>query len=109
MSKVLAKVIKDAISSKKCKIGGNEVLHSVKSAKLIVCSNSLAEDTKKNIEETARSAGIPIYNLNDTSVQLGRLCNKPFRISAISIEDASNSDISMVLQEINKEERSSSS
>ncbi len=108
MSKVLAKVIKDAISSNKYKIGGKEVLHSVKNAKLIVCSNSLAEDTKTNIEKTARSAGIPIYNLADTSMQLGRLCNRPFRISVISIEDASNSDISAALQEINKEERSSS-
>ncbi len=108
MSKVLAKVIKDAISSNKCKIGSKEVLDSLKSAKLIVCSNSLVEDTKKKIDEIAGSAGIPIYNLNDTSMQLGRLCNKPFRISVISIEDAGNSDISMVLQEINKEERSSS-
>ena len=104
MSKILAKVIKDAISSNKCKIGRKEVLHSAKSSKLIVCSSSLPEDTKKKIEETARSARIPIYNFTDTSVQLGRLCNKPFRISVISIDTASDSDISAVLEEINKEE-----
>ena len=107
MSKVLAKVIKDAISNKKCKIGRKEVLHS-KSSKLIVCSNSLPADIKKKIEETAGSARIPIYNFNDTSVQLGRLCNKPFRISVISIDTTNDSDISAVLEEINKEERPSS-
>jgi len=108
MSKVLAKVIKDAISSNKCKIGRKEVLHSAKSSRLIVCSNSLPEDTKKEIEEAARPAHIPIYNFNDTSMQLGRLCNKPFRISVISIDTTSDSDISAVLEEINKEERPSS-
>ena len=108
MSKVLAKIIKDAISSKKCKMGSKEVLHSAKSSKLIVCSNSLPIDAKKKIEETASSARIPVYNFNDTSVQLGRLCNKPFRISVISIDSASDSDISAVLEEINKEATSSS-
>lgn len=107
MSKALAKVIKDAISSNKCKMGQKEVLHSAKSSKLIVCSNSLPADVKKKIEETAKSSGIPIYNFNDMSVQLGRLCNKPFRISVISIDAASDSDVSAVLEEINKEERPS--
>jgi large subunit ribosomal protein L30e len=108
MSKELAKIIKDAISSNKCNIGSKEVLHSAKNAKLIVCSNSLSKDAKKKIEETASSARIPVYNFNDTSVQLGRLCNKPFRISVISVDTASDSDLSAVLEEINKEERASS-
>jgi len=103
MSKILEKVIKDAISSKKCKIGSKEVLHSVKGSKLIVCSSSLSENIKKEIEESARSSKVPVYNFNDTSMQLGRLCNKPFRISVISIDGASGSDISAVLEEINKE------
>ena len=104
MSKMLAKVIKDAMSSKKCKMGQKEVLHSAKSSKLIVCSNSLPSDTRKEIETTASSAHVPIYNFNDTSVGLGRLCNKPYRISVISIDKASDSDIAAVLEEINKEE-----
>jgi large subunit ribosomal protein L30e len=104
MSKMLAKVIKDAISSKNCKIGQKEVLHSAKNSKLIVCSNSLTSDTRKEIEETATSARIPVYNFNDSSVELGRLCNKPYRISVISIDKASGSDIAAVLEEINKEE-----
>ncbi|MGH9878089.1 MAG: ribosomal L7Ae/L30e/S12e/Gadd45 family protein [Nitrososphaerales archaeon] len=104
MSKMLAKVIKDAMSSKKCKMGQKEVLHSAKNSKLIVCSNSLPSDTRKEIEETASSARVPIYNFNDTSVGLGRLCNKPYRISVVSIDKASDSDIAAVLEEINKEE-----
>jgi len=104
MSKMLAKVIKDAMSSKKCKMGQKEVLQFAKKAKLIVCSNSLPSDTRKEIETTASSAHVPLYNFNDTSVGLGRLCNKPYRISVISIDKASDSDIAAVLEEINKEE-----
>ena len=104
MGKILAKVIKDAISSKKYKMGQKEVLHSAKSSKLIVCSNSLPGDTRKEIEQTALSAHVPIYNFNDTSVGLGRLCNKPFRVSVISIYSESDSDIAAALEEINKEE-----
>jgi len=107
MSKVLAKAIKDAISSSKCKIGRKEVLHHTKNSKLIVCSTSLPASVRKEIEETATSARIPIYDFDDTSVQLGRLCNKPFRVSVISIDTASDSDVSAVLEEINKKERPS--
>ncbi len=107
MSKVLAKVIKDAMSTNGCTIGQKQVLLSAKKAKLIVCSDSLPEEAKKRIEEAASSAGKPVYDFKDNSVQLGRLCNKPFRVSVISIEAANDSDISTVLEEINKEERSS--
>ncbi len=107
MSKVLAKVIKDAISTNGCRMGHKQVLLSTKNAKLIVCSDSLPEEARKKIEEAASSAGKPVYDFKDNSVQLGRLCNKPFRVSVISIEAAKDSDISALLEEINKEERSS--
>jgi large subunit ribosomal protein L30e len=104
MSKALAKVIKDSISSNKCSIGEKEVLHSAKDSKLIVSSTSLDADAWKKIEETAKSANVPIYNFNDTSVELGRLCNKPFKISVLSIDKSSEHDVSALLEEINKEE-----
>lgn len=104
MSKVLVKVIKDSISSNKCRIGQREVIKSAKSSKLIVWSRSLSEEVKEKIEETARTASVPIYNYNDTSIELGRLCNKSFRISVLSIDKTSDADVSAVLEEINKQE-----
>ena len=109
MNKVLEQVIKDSLSNKKCKIGGIAVLRSVKDSKLIVCSESLPVDTKNKITESAKSLNIPIYNFANTSIELGRFCKKPFRISVISIDNTSNSDISGVLEEINKEESEDSS
>ncbi|MFQ5969102.1 MAG: ribosomal L7Ae/L30e/S12e/Gadd45 family protein [Nitrososphaerales archaeon] len=103
MNKILEKVIKDAISSEKCKIGSKDVLNSVNGSKLIVCTSSLSGNVKKEIEDSARSSKVPVYNFNDTSMALGRLCSKPFRISVISIDGASDSDISALLEEIDKE------
>ncbi|MFQ5921106.1 MAG: ribosomal L7Ae/L30e/S12e/Gadd45 family protein [Nitrososphaerales archaeon] len=103
-SKTLGKVIKNAISSKSCKMGTRQVLNSVKnnSSKLVICSNSLPDDAATKLREAAGSQ-VPIYNFEDTSVELGRLCNRQFRISVISIDAASDSDISALLQEINQE------
>lgn len=102
MSKALEQVLKDLLSGDKCWIGTKEVLRSVKNSKLIVCSNSLPEETRNAITESAKTANVPIYNFNNTSIELGRLCNRPFRISVLSIDSSSNSDISSVLDEINK-------
>ena len=104
MSKILEQVIKDSLASNKCRVGSKEVLRSIKNSKLIVCSPSLPADVKSKIEQSAKTANVPIYNFNNTSIGLGRLCNKPFRISVISIDSSSNSDITGVLEEINKKE-----
>ncbi|MFQ5920941.1 MAG: ribosomal L7Ae/L30e/S12e/Gadd45 family protein [Nitrososphaerales archaeon] len=104
MSKTLAKVIRNAISSKSCRFGGREVLGSLKgkNSKLVVCSGSLPDDTMSKIQEAASSSQVPIYRYEDTSVELGRLCNKPFRVSVLSIASASESEISALLEEVNK-------
>ncbi|MEE8132267.1 MAG: ribosomal L7Ae/L30e/S12e/Gadd45 family protein [Nitrososphaerales archaeon] len=102
MSKLLEQIIKDSLSSNTCRIGGKEVLRSVKNSKLIVCSKSLPADVKINLEQSGKDANVPIYYFNNTSMVLGRLCNKPFRISVISIDNTSKSDISSVLEENNK-------
>ena len=100
MSKILEQVIKDSLSSNKCKVGSKEVLRSIKNSKIIVCSQSLPTHIKSEIEQSAKSANVPIYNFNNTSVELGRLCNKSFRISVISVDSSSNSDISAIMEEI---------
>ena len=104
MNKPLAQFIKDSLSNNKCKIGRKAVLRSVKNSKLIVCSKSLPIEVKSKIEQLAKAGNIPIHNLNHTSLELGKLCNKPFRISVISIDDIIGFDMSEILEEINEEE-----
>ncbi len=99
-SRALQKVIRNALSNKSCRFGSREVLGSVKNkkSKLIVRSSSLPADAAKEIMDAAGSSKVPVYNFADTSVELGRLCNRPFRVSVLSVDSADDS-ISELLAE----------
>ncbi len=97
--KNLEKRIKEAITSNKCKIGTREVMGSIKGSKLIILSNSLLSKNKSKILEEAESVKVPILEYDGNSVQLGRLCNKPFRISALSLKIGKDNEIQEILNE----------
>jgi large subunit ribosomal protein L30e len=97
--KNLEKTIKEAISTKKCKIGTREVMGSIKGSKLIVLSNSLIDGDKSKILEEANAASVPTLQFDGNSVQLGRLCNKTFRISTISLKVGDDNDIQELINE----------
>ena len=97
--KNLEKTIKDAISSNKCKIGTRQVMGSIKGSKLIVLSDSLIPGDKSKILEDAKNAQVPILPLNGNSVKLGKLCNKPFRISALSLRIGNDDEIQQLVNE----------
>lgn len=97
--KTLDKFIKNAISSDKYKSGVKEVLGSVKGSKLIILSSSIPAADRSKIEEQAKGAAVAVYDYPGTSVQLGKMCNKPFRITAIAIKSGSADEISSILSE----------
>jgi large subunit ribosomal protein L30e len=97
--KNLEKIIKDAIISNKCKIGTREVMGSIKGSKLIVLSDSLIPGNKSKILEDAKNAQVPILPFNGNSVRLGKLCNKPFRISALSLRIGNDDEIQQLVNE----------
>lgn len=97
--RTLDKVIKDAMSSDKYKSGTKEVLQSVKGSKLIILSKSVAAFDRSKIQEQAKGANVAVYDYPGTSVQLGKMCNKPFRISAIAIKSGSADEINSILSE----------
>jgi large subunit ribosomal protein L30e len=101
--RTLEKVIKDAIASDKYKSGVKEVLQSAKGSKLIILSKSVAAADRTKLEEQAKSANISIYEYAGTSVQLGKLCNKPFRITAIALRAGSADEIKTILSESHQE------
>ena len=103
MVKTLEKVVKNAITENKYKSGAKEVLQSMKGSKLVIMSKSLGLDDRLKLEKQANSFKIPIYRFDGNSVQLGKLCNKPFRISIISIKSGSNEEISSIISDNPKE------
>jgi large subunit ribosomal protein L30e len=110
MVKVLNKVIKDLVAPGKYKCGHKEVLPSIKASKLLILSNSVPLLARSEIEEKSRESTVPICYYEGNSVQLGKLCNKPFRVSVIALKSGTEEDINVILdaqknQNINDHER----
>src|SRR5919197_2946216 len=97
--KALEKVIKDAVAADKYKSGFKEVLQSVNGTKLIIVSKSIDPGDRTKLEEQAKTANVSVYEYPGTSVQLGKLCNKPFRITAIAIKSGTADEISTIVSE----------
>lgn len=100
--KTIEKVIKDAVAANKYKSGLREVLQSAKGSKLVIVSKSVDAEGRARINEQVKSSGVAIYEFNGNSVQLGKLCNKPFRITAIAIKSATDAEIAAVMAERGK-------
>lgn len=97
--KALEKVIKDAVAADKYRSGVREVLQSVKGSTLIIVSKSIGSDDRTKLEEQAKTANVAVYEYPGTSVQLGKLCNRPFRVTAIAIKSGTATEIDAVMSE----------
>jgi large subunit ribosomal protein L30e len=97
--KALEKVIKDAVAADKYKSGIKEVLQSVKGSKLIIVSKSIDSADRAKLEEQAKTANVAVYEYPGTSVQLGKLCNRPFRVTAIAIKSGTAAEIEAIMSE----------
>jgi large subunit ribosomal protein L30e len=103
MVKTIDKVIKESIAANKWKCGTKEVLQSIKSSKLIIFCDTLDAKSKLTMEQQAASSNVPIYHFGGNSVNLGKLCNKPFRISAISLKSGTEEEIKSIVSEMAKD------
>jgi large subunit ribosomal protein L30e len=97
--KALEKVIKDAVTADKYKIGIKEVLQSVKGSKLIIVSKSIDSGDRAKLEDQAKTANVAVYEYPGTSVQLGKLCNKSFRITAVALKSGTTAEIDAIISE----------
>ena len=105
MSKILEKILKDALKEDKITMGTKQVLNSMKNSKLIVLSQSVQKEMFARIESDAKKEKIPLVNFQGTSVALGRLCGLQFRISTISFTSLSYANIKSILKDTETEEK----
>jgi len=105
MSKLLEKVIKEAMEDNKCSLGAKEVVTSIKNSKLVILSDSVPKNKLQKIHETAKNSKISILNFKGSSVALGRLCGTQFRISALSLKTLSDTNLKSILKEAEQEIR----
>src|SRR2546422_10523037 len=100
MVKLLEKVIKDAIEDDKYSFGGRAAINSMKNSKLVVLSHFVPEKMLEKIQEAAKNSKVLILNYNGSLVELGRLCGTQFRISNISLETLSDTNLKVILKEL---------
>jgi large subunit ribosomal protein L30e len=105
MSKILEKILKDALKEDTITMGTKQVLNSMKNSKLIVLSQSVKKEMFAKIETDAKKEKIPLVNFQGTSVALGRLCGLQFRISTISFTSLSDANIKSILKDTEIEEK----
>jgi len=102
MSKLLEKALKDAIKANKCTLGSKQVLGALKDSKLIVVSDSVQNNVSEKIQSDAKKAKVPTTHFNGSSVALGKLCGLQFRVSTVSFNSLSDSNIKSILNEAEK-------
>ena len=105
MSKILEKILKDALKEDKVMMGTKQVLSSMKNSKMIILSQSIQKEMFEKIESNAKKEKIPLVNFQGTSVALGRLCGLQFRISTISFTSLSDTNIKSILKDNETEEK----
>ena len=105
MSKILEKILKDALKEDKVMMGTKQVLSSMKNSKMIILSQSIQKEMFEKIESNAKKEKIPLVNFQGTSVALGRLCGLQFRISTISFTSLSDTNIKSILKDTEAEEK----
>jgi large subunit ribosomal protein L30e len=86
MLKTIEKTLKEAASSSNFKCGHKQALQTLKGSKLIVLSRSVNATARKVLEQQALATGVPIHQFDGNSMQLGKLCGKPFRIAVVAIK-----------------------
>ncbi len=62
-------------------------------AKLIIVARNARPDIKEDILYYAKLSGIPVYEFEGTSVELGTLLGRPHTVSALAILDPGESRI----------------
>ena len=99
MAKLLEKALTNAIKERKRILGAKQIVSSMKNSKLVVISQSVPTQTAKKIEESAQNDNVPLLHFNDTSVTLGKLCGTQFRVSAVSLNSLSSTNVQAILKE----------
>jgi large subunit ribosomal protein L30e len=62
-------------------------------AKLIIIAKNARADVKEDVQYYAKLSGIPVYEFEGSSVELGTILGRPHTVSAIAIVDPGESKI----------------
>jgi len=89
------KAIATTVKTGKVLFGTNNAAKNAKTrkAKLIIVASNCPQKIRGEIEYYCKLSNIPVTIYNGTSIDLGAVCGKPFKVSALTIREPGDSDI----------------
>jgi large subunit ribosomal protein L30e len=92
-----------AVKTGKVLFGANSTLNSAMSGKvqLIIAASNCPKKLRTELEYHCKLSKIPVLTYPKTGLDLGRVCNKPFVVSALAIRDPGDSDIVKIAEKTN--------
>lgn len=89
------KAIYSAVKTGKVVFGSKRTLKILKTgkAKMVVVASNTPKDLRVVVDYYSKGASIPVYVYNGTSIELGRVCGKPFPVMMLAIRDPGESNI----------------
>ena len=98
--KALEKILQTAVKTGKYVAGLKEVSHSLKGSRLVIYSTALPEKKVSKIIEGCRALSVPFFPYEGSTIRLGRICGKPFRISALAVKSPGEADLTPILESL---------
>ena len=89
------KAIATTVKTGKVLFGTNNAAKNAKTrkAKLIIVASNCPQKIRGEIEYYCKLSNIPVTIYKGTSIDLGAVCGKPFKVSALTIREPGDSDI----------------
>jgi large subunit ribosomal protein L30e len=95
----LGQILSRVVKTGKCVLGLREVQKSVRGSKIVIYSTKVPNNKLKQLIEACRAANVPTLPYEGTSFELGSLCGKKFRVSALAVKAAGDVDLTPLLNE----------
>ena len=99
-SKLLQSVLQSAVVGGKYVLGAKEVIDSVKSSRLVVIASNAPPQILKDVWKACNASAVPVLTFNGSSLELGRICKKPYRVVAVGVKSPGSVDITPLLKAV---------
>lgn len=89
------KAIYSAVKTGKVVLGTRRTLNLLKmgKTKMVVVASNIPKDLRDLIDYYTKLTSIPVYTYKGTSIELGRVCGKPFPVMMMAIREPGDSNI----------------
>ena len=89
------KEIRRVVDTGKVEFGYNKACQGLTMGKghLVIMSKNIPDTNAEQLRHYAGIAGIPLYTFDGTGLELGKVCGKPFLVSAMLVQDEGKSKV----------------